>query len=164
MNALLPDGLHHFVAACNWASSRYTDAARVVGDPGLRLQFKHLATVRSEMGVALCAAAGVSASYAATNDDDFPRVSPPPPTAGRIPLGGEEKNEPLSRDKLRALVRALREHDELMLGDVRRLRRETASNISATLDHVAATLASDLEKMRILENLTEEVAQPMRSR
>lgn len=103
-------------------------------------------------------------SYAATNDDDFPRVSPPPPTAGRIPLGGEEKNEPLSRDKLRALVRALREHDELMLGDVRRLRRETASNISATLDHVAATLASDLEKMRILENLTEEVAQPMRSR
>ncbi|EKV30529.1 hypothetical protein C882_4488 [Caenispirillum salinarum AK4] len=76
---------------------------------------------------------------------------------GRVPLGGEEEPSVLNHGELHALVQALRQNDEAILGDLRRLRTGGAADIAAeiadALDRAVETLLGDLEKMRILEDL-----------
>lgn len=167
MNAPPTVGLQHLVVSCHQASERYHSAARAVGDPGLRLQFKHLAAARVEMGTELSIAAGVVAATQAVDARVPATAGPssapgPSPAAssggcGRVILGGEDDGRPLERDELCALVRGLREHDESMLGDFRRMRPDVTRDVAAALDRFVELLLADLEKMRILEDLARDV-------
>lgn len=149
MNAPRVDGLHHLVVFCHEASQRYQDAARTVGDPGLRLQFKRLAEARGVTGATLSVVGGVSVTHLTVSAPV--RVSSP--AEEKVRLGGEAEPRPLNKSELHALVRSLRAYDEDMLAEFRRLRPHAVSEVAATLDLAVEGLMADLDKMRILEDL-----------
>ncbi|WP_404381581.1 hypothetical protein [Caenispirillum salinarum] len=178
MIASLPDGFVSLVESCRQAAHHYQGAARVVGDPGLRLQFKHLAAARHDLGDVLGTVVGVTpveAPIPMAEGGAVPlpwggaRASGSDPRScadadGRVPLGGEEGPSVLDHGELHALVQALRQNDEAILGDLHRLRTGGAADVAAeiadALDRAVETLLGDLEKMRILEDLARTQPQP----
>lgn len=162
MNAPPLDGLIHLVSSCRQSSERYKGAARAVGDPGLRLQFKHVAASRAEMEAALSAAAGVAEVIQAEATEPAPAtgVFAAASTSGicrRSVLGGEDHARPLGKAALCSLAQTLRHHDESMLNAVQHMRTQASADIASVLDRMMETLLADLKRIRILEDMTRDL-------
>lgn len=161
MTALAMDFLHPLFDACQQGRRHYVAAARQVGDPGLKLQFSHIASTRAVILGDIAAVLGREAA-AGTDQDD----TPPESTAmGRVVLGGEEQARTLSGSELCALVRSLREQDERTLVQF----RQHAATIPCVatiqvLERAITLLCEDLEKIRILESLTSSAGDAVRDR
>ncbi|GAA0590100.1 hypothetical protein [Caenispirillum bisanense] len=153
MTALAMDCLNPLLDACQQGRRHYVAAARSVGDPGLRLQFSHIASARATILCDIAAVLGRDAAAEAAQDD--PPAETAPAAAGRVVLGGEDHDEGLSPAELCALVTALREQDEHILHQFRQ-HVDTIPCIATTqvLERAIAVLCEDLEKIRILESLT----------
>lgn len=153
------------VALCRETATRYDAAARAVGDPGLKLQFNHLAAARDSMMRDLSRYAPIdtppgTAAHAAADRAAVGGVNRP----NRRRLG-DAAAAAVAPDHLRALVHSLRDHDEMILAECRRARdgekeepaaRSVASAdapVRRVLEDVATALSADLERLRILETL-----------
>lgn len=143
--------LEHLVALCRETQLRYASAARVVGDPGLRLQFNHFAAARGGLLDDISRLTGLGITH----------LEPPPPVStvrtatGQPLLGGEDCRNRLEGAALCELVRTLRGQDERMLDACHRARSShlVGGACGDLLERVITGLQADLEKMRLLEDL-----------
>lgn len=150
MTALATACLDPLFTACEAGRALYAGAARTVGDPGLKLQFNHMAAARADVLAEIAAVLGrevASLEQEAAAPVARQRV-------GKVPLGGEDRPQALAGDELCGLVRRLREHDEHLLLQMRQ-HVDTIPCVATVqvLERAIAVLSRDLDKIRILETL-----------
>lgn len=149
MTVLAMAGLSPLYDACRSGQAQYAEAAGMVGDPGLKLQFNHIAAAREALLDDIAAVLGLEATPAAIQEEAGTVARD-----GRRPLGGEVRRRTMKGDELCTLVRGLREQDEHLLFQMRQHAGATPC-IATTevLERAIVLLSGDLEKIRILETL-----------
>lgn len=151
MTALATACLDPLFTACEAGRALYAGAARTVGDPGLKLQFNHMAAARGDV---LAEIAAVLGREVASVEQDASSAVAQLRVGGKVPLGGEDRSRPLAGDELCCLVRRLREHDEHLLLQMRQ-HVDTIPCVATVqvLERAIGILSRDLDKIRILETL-----------
>ncbi|SOE00436.1 hypothetical protein [Caenispirillum bisanense] len=151
MTALATACLDPLFTACEAGRALYAGAARTVGDPGLKLQFNHMATARADV---LAEIAAVLGREVVSMEQDVAAPVARWRVGGKVPLGGEVRPRALAGDELCGLVRRLREHDEHLLLQMRQ-HVDTIPCLATVqvLERAIGVLSQDLDKIRILEAL-----------
>lgn len=154
MTALALACLTPLYDACRKGQAEYAAAARTVGDPGLKLQFNHIAAARAAILAEIAGVVGFTPE-SGRDPEATPAAAPATAQSSRPLLGGEDCRHGLTGQELCCLVRRLRELDEHVVTQMRQ-HVDAIPCVATTevLERAIALLNQDLDKIRILESLT----------